>query len=375
MVGNIGTVTKASGSESLTTAQHTNDTTVCIPSPAITVPESRLFSYPSRLGNPWKPEVLEITSPEEHIERQSVELKPQYGSTTELGIQIKHSQQGLTKRHMPSLKQLAKPTYFKLYKRFRDPIVESSDVVIFDTRDRIAFHDGNIAHVISLVCPVALYLQDKGFTVKIVLRKNASKFSRELYRLLKLPFICTDRAVMGSILATEQTTIEHWDLWRVGCYGMYLNEILFEGYAADTPERLFISRRGSRKLVNEATVEAQLAKRGFTKVYFEDLSVAQQWSLCRNAKAVVAIHGAAIANLAFNPHQVKLVEILHPGYATKYYRRCQAAIGGDWCGVVGQMPENFVKELEQEGRAREFATKDINLDVSSLSRALDYLNL
>lgn len=373
MLANTNTPKAPADDYPIQTSRH--QPSIKIPSLALTVPESRLFSYPSRMGNPWKPEVLEIVSPEEKIAAQSVELAVREGSTAELGIQIQHSQAGHTRRHLPSARSLIKPTYLNLYKRFSDPIVEDADTVVFDTRDRIAFHDGNIAHVISLVCPVALYLKDKGYKVKIVVRKNASRFSQELYRLLNLPFICTDKTVVGNILSTDQTTIEHWDMWRVGCYGMYLDRIPFEGYQPGTLERVFISRRGSRSLVNEAEIEVQLVRRGFSKVYFEDLSVAQQWSLCRNAKAVVAIHGAAIANLAFNANQAKLVELLHPGYATKYYRRCQAAIGGQWCGVIAQLPQNFVKELEQEGRAREFACNDIHIDATSLNRALDYLNL
>ncbi len=110
-------------------------------------------------------------------------------------------------------------------------------------------------------------------------------------------------------------------------------------------------------------------------MYFENLPVAQQWSLCLNAKAVVAIHGAAIANLAFNSNRAKLVELLHPGYATRFYRRCQAAIGGDWCGVVARVPENLVRDLEQKGRAKEFATHDVTVDPTALNRALDYIGL
>ena len=190
------------------------------------------------------------------------------------------------------------------------------------------------------------------------------------------PTICTDRAVSGQMLTG---TVHNRDLqlWRVGLFGR--NFAQFDQLLASAelskqpPEKIFISRRGSRILTNEAEIEALLHKRGFQKIYFEDLNLLEQWSLCQRAKVVVAIHGAAIENLAFNYAGVKLIELMHPGYATRFYRRCIESIGGRWCGVTAQMPKNLIHDLELAPNPLLFAGYDLSISPKSIELALDFL--
>jgi capsular polysaccharide biosynthesis protein len=138
---------------------------------------------------------------------------------------------------------------------------------------------------------------------------------------------------------------------------------------------VFISRKGTRSLINENEVERTLKEYGFWKVYFEDIPVSEQWSITKNAKAIVGLHGAALCSLVFNRNAVKLVELFHPGYVVNGYRHYTNAIGGTWCGVTGQLPENIITELDVKQNARSFALLPTKIDITSLRMVLDYMGI
>src|SRR5262249_25954966 len=152
-------------------------------------------------------------------------------------------------------------------------------------------------------------------------------------------------------------------------------ELPIEGYQAHTPERVFLSRKGPRSLLNEAEVAALLERYGFRKVYFEDIPIAEQWSIARNARVVVGLHGAALASLVFNRGGVTLVELFHPGYVVDMYRHLTNVVGGTWVGVTGQMPGNLVRELDEKGNARSFAAASTRIDPGALERALRFIGV
>lgn len=75
------------------------------------------------------------------------------------------------------------------------------------------------------------------------------------------------------------------------------------------PRKIFISRKSaSRVIVNEGECEIVLSRHGYTKVYLEDLTIANQVALFRGASHLVAIHGAGLANLVF-ANECKLIEL------------------------------------------------------------------
>ena len=77
------------------------------------------------------------------------------------------------------------------------------------------------------------------------------------------------------------------------------------------PERLYISRRKAsrRKVLNENAVEQMLVAHGFIALCFEDYTFEEQVRLCANAKILVGIHGAGLANMVFLPNQATVVEL------------------------------------------------------------------
>lgn len=305
-----------------------------------------MFTFPTRLANAWSAESFEINLPGYSLDRKSLDISVRTGST-HLPVRIRNPRR-LLRKWLGSPLDVGKRYVFEAR---------------FDT-------DANIGHVLFNIAPAVLHAKQMFEGLSVVLRANATPLARNAYKLLGIPIICTDQPVSGNIVRGEcgEGVYEPW-------YRQLFGRFEFEGYVRDTPERVFISRRGTRRLVNEGEVEDTLRKYGFQKFYFEEIPLAQQWSIARNAKVVAAINGAAFSSIVFNRSGVRVLELFHPGYVTTIHRHLTNAVGGTWCGVTGQMPPNLVRELDKKQRIQYFAWSAIRIDLHSLARGLEHLNV
>lgn len=141
------------------------------------------------------------------------------------------------------------------------------------------------------------------------------------------------------------------------------------------PERPFLARRDTRVIVNMDEVEACLAPRGYATVHAEDLSPADQMRLFREARAMVAIHGAGLAPLLYVPRGgrlARLVEILPVGHMTDVYRVMAEQVGVPWIGVRGRIKPEYVAPAYRLGTPfKEYSLDSFEVDVAALERALD----
>lgn len=79
------------------------------------------------------------------------------------------------------------------------------------------------------------------------------------------------------------------------------SRILGGSEPAEGPRRVFISRAHSpgRKIVNEEEVAELLSRRGYTRVFAEEMGFDQQVAMMQAAEVVVSQHGAGLANILF----------------------------------------------------------------------------
>lgn len=86
------------------------------------------------------------------------------------------------------------------------------------------------------------------------------------------------------------------------------------------PKRIYISRAQakSRRIVNEEEVMASLAAYGFERYVLEELSFRDQVRLFQQAEAVVAPHGAGLANILFS-ERLTVLEIFGDSVNPCYY--------------------------------------------------------
>ena len=111
-----------------------------------------------------------------------------------------------------------------------------------------------------------------------------------------------------------------------------------DGDDADLPRRFYVDRRGSaaRRLLNESEVIERLRPLGFVAVRVEDLSVAQQVRLFRNAEAIVAPHGAALTNLGWCRAGCAVLELQMDAYAHWFFRNLAGLRGVAYDCVFGR---------------------------------------
>lgn len=81
----------------------------------------------------------------------------------------------------------------------------------------------------------------------------------------------------------------------------------------DLPRRFWVGRRAGkshdRSIRNEAKLTAELAKRGFETVYFEDMSPAEQVSIMSNAEIMISYHGAGFTNMLYAATDAHVIEL------------------------------------------------------------------
>jgi capsular polysaccharide biosynthesis protein len=317
-----------------------------LPNQPITVAASKMFTYPTRLAGAWKPEILEINLPEYQLKRPDVEISIRQESTRTIP------------KHTSNF-------YQKTYRKFAAPMQVDGEYLL-DSRYET---DGNIAHIMTGVVPRLLAAKKICDRVTVVLRSNASNMGKNVYKLLGASLLCTDKDINGKLVLANDQHPGAYEAFYTNLFG----ELAFEGLNPDTPEKVFISRKGTRSLINESEVEQTLQARGFKKFYFEDIPISEQWSVTRNAKVIVGMHGAALSSLVFNRNKVKLLELFHPGYVVDMYRNMASAVGGSWCGVSGQITEDVIGKLDFKQDARAFALTRTKIDINSLQMALEYL--
>jgi hypothetical protein len=78
---------------------------------------------------------------------------------------------------------------------------------------------------------------------------------------------------------------------------------------AERTGRIYVKRRHNRRVTNKDVVEALLTQKGFSAVYLEDLTAAEQIMLFAGAQIIVAMHGAGLANLLFCQPGTQVLEI------------------------------------------------------------------
>jgi capsular polysaccharide biosynthesis protein len=103
--------------------------------------------------------------------------------------------------------------------------------------------------------------------------------------------------------------------------------------------RLYISREKChyRKMKNETEVWPELEKKGFEKVFLEDLTLEQQIQKLHSADIVLGVHGAGFANILFCRPGTRIIEIQDPDDPNPHFYALAALLGHDYCLLLGDV--------------------------------------
>ena len=156
---------------------------------------------------------------------------------------------------------------------------------------------------------------DKGHCQHLYLRERDVVFSRELVAPLTLykPF---------DYQPSRRTLLK---------FRKQINErMISEEDHASLPNKLYISRSDSKKirgLKSEKKLEKSLEELGFFILKASSLSVKDQIKLFKNAKTIVAPHGAGLSNLIFANPQCRIFEINQSNYFNPCFSALHSVLG------------------------------------------------
>jgi Glycosyltransferase 61 len=320
--------------------------------PAVVVPDGNLFCHPSRLANTYEPGVEKIIQNSFIIPRENVRLSIRHGVTLPYAEQIAL---GWKRRLLTQASLLLGVQSINLHER-----------LAYDTR---SIFNGNMAHLVQHHIANLGYLKEQtgyGSTdVTIILDSRPPELAARVFALLGYEVCKTDLPVTANLVEVSSSNFFHLLPW--------VRHVDVDWLSDDGPKKIFLSRKHTRKLTNESEVEHFLRGHGFQKVYFEDMSIREQWSMMRNANYVVAIHGAALGNLAFQASRtdgrnVNLIELFSSGFVVNPYRKFMAVLGGDWVGCRGRITPQIVEDIDVPGKLKAHAFDDFELSLARPSQ-------
>lgn len=334
--------------------------------PAFPLPETRVFAHATRMSDFDSPEIERILKPPSELPAHRVRIELRDGDS------LTHIE-----NHPPPDATLERAKY-ELKRRLhrREPIVDLGHGFAFEMR---FYYMGNFAHLVhDVIGPLRLIEQvladDPAVTpspIHVILPKKAPALAIRVLDTAGIPYVCTDGAVRGRQLSISQD----FNIAHLG----HLARQPYDPGPEPTPERVYVSRRSERVVLNEDAVNAFLAKEGYERVFMEDHPIARQWAMLANAKEVVGIHGAGLSSLGFaiqrpatDGPRFRLIELFSPGFSSTCFRLYAGVLGGSWVGVRGRITPDVVRDLDLLGQARAHDQASFEVDLDALAEALAY---
>ena len=84
--------------------------------------------------------------------------------------------------------------------------------------------------------------------------------------------------------------------------------------------RLDSNRKKNRYLINENELVSKLKKRGFESITLSDYSFFEQALIFNNAKLIIGLHGAGLANILFAKKKTKIIELTKYNWPAMYHK-------------------------------------------------------
>jgi len=320
----------------------------------IRVPAAKLFSHPTLLSNIYSASIETVLLDPETVPGATANLRIEHRTTKSL-----HGYRDVGRRAGARtwIERVSAGSERDFHER-----------LVYDARWT---DNANVAHIFHRHLAVLGLAKKRlgvgGDDCLILLEKKSARFSHDLFRLAGYETFETNLPVRANLLLVDFDFRAPYHLLP------FVATLEPANLNAGLPRKIFISRRGTRRLTNEASIVALLREHGFQTVYFEGMPLAEQWSIARYATSIVAIHGAALGFLATKGAaplaSFELLEFFSPGLVVDCFRKYSAILGGAWTGCRGRLTPEFLRCLEGPApKAMEGA--NFELDPRTIERAL-----
>lgn len=139
-------------------------------------------------------------------------------------------------------------------------------------------------------------------------------------------------------------------------------------------DRIFVGRRTHRRAcLNAVEVEALFTARGFTVVYPEDYSLADQVALFRSARVIGGYAGSGLFQMAFVPEPRTFVQIRAETYGPTNEYLIASVLGHRLVSVVGRAERTEDEERRNAKRYQSSFRIDLDKEGRFLREVLDQL--
>lgn len=261
-----------------------------------------------------------------------------------------------------------------IYLRGRLPEAEhvSGSLVSLATRGSHA----NYYHFLLDVLPRWGVLQEcmPGFRPDFAFVNDGTRYQRELLALAGLDHLKAISPTRDTALRADRLVapcIPNPELMAPTWTTSWLKDRLPAKETRDRPKRLYLTRgtaKNTRRVVNEDEVMRLLEPLGFVKLDPGAHTVQEQIDLFTAAEAIVAPHGAALANLTFCSPGVRVLELFAPKYVNPCY----------WT-IADNIPDVHYRYLvcgtdpRRPGAPMNGVLTDITVDLAKLRDSLEAL--
>ena len=319
----------------------------------IVVPDSIIYCYPTRMSNMYEPFVERVLQPSFTIP----------GETFSVTIE--------EKTMLPPYVRLRSRLLPRFVKRRALSPVDLGKRIVYDAR---FVYNENMAHLVQHhLTTLGFFVAVKGLTnreITVVIETKDTRMAAEVFGMVGYEVVKTDRPVYAAHIEIANQAFFH--------LLPFVRNLDFRAAKTSFPGKLFIHRKNNRRVRNLVDVEKVLRDYDYESVYFEELSIEDQWSCMANANQVVAVHGAALGCLAFNffranAYPVDLVELFGPGFVVNPFRKYMAVLGGRWSGCRGKITPRVMRNIDKPSYFKRYAYEDFDLSAETIVVALDAL--
>lgn len=106
------------------------------------------------------------------------------------------------------------------------------------------------------------------------------------------------------------------------------------------------SRQKTRRLQNEAQVWPLLEKRGFERVYFEEMSLQEQINVMLEAEIFMGVHGANMVNILFLQPGTNVIEMMNQDHYNEAYYLLASSLGLPYYSIPCLTADPGLREAE-----------------------------
>jgi hypothetical protein len=324
------------------------------------VPAAWLFGGGTHLVNLYLPDIERIYLPEDSVPAQAVSIQQHSGDTASFLAQCRDGRRAGKRARLRLAAEILRG----------GRVLDLGGCMAYDAR---WVDNGNIAHLLQHHVAILGYLRERlgvgPAEILVILDKGGPTLASRLFDLLGYETLATLRSIRGQTLSVEHNPDIPYSLLPFAA-----RLLPPQPGGAALPTRVFIPRRGTRRIKNQPEIQILLEERSFTTIYLEDLPLPDQFRLFRGAEDIVAIHGAGLGHLAMrgpDSPPLALHEIFSPGLVTDVYRKYLTELGGHWTGCRGNLTSAFVRLTEESTQPKAAVYEDFVLDARALRAALD----